>query len=374
GTLYISGATSTFTNGINALALNITGSTTSTFAGKISAAGGITAICSGACLDIAEEFIASETVEPGDLLELDTSTSSPAVVRKSTAKYSSQIIGVVSSEPGIILTGTETVIGITKVSAGERPPVALAGRVPLKVSTQNGPIAAGDELTASDIPGVAMKAKEPGRVIGTALESFGNGRSSGVSAEGGSASGGNGQVSGVIMVFVNPGWSFGELTADDIGNDDFPDFSLSGLLDKFTLAVKNSLRKLGLIVQNGIAKVKEVIAEKITSDEIQTKKLCIDDVCVTKDELRTLLERARVESAPTSAPSENISDNLPEISGNPTIPSEPDASSASGSPEVTNPETTPPAADSAPPDVAPDTSPSDNATQDEPPPGNPDQP
>ena len=47
--------------------------------------------------------------------------------------------------------------------------LALAGRVPVKVSTENGPIQTGDFLTPSSIPGVAMKATKAGQVIGQAL-------------------------------------------------------------------------------------------------------------------------------------------------------------------------------------------------------------
>jgi cytoskeletal protein CcmA (bactofilin family) len=50
--------------------------------------------------------------------------------------------------------------------------MALTGRVPVNVSLINGPIEAGDPLTSSSIPGMAMKATEPGNIIGTALESY----------------------------------------------------------------------------------------------------------------------------------------------------------------------------------------------------------
>jgi hypothetical protein len=42
----------------------------------------------------------------------------------------------------------------------------------VKLSTENGPIKAGDPLMLSSLPGVAMKAKGTGVVIGTALEDF----------------------------------------------------------------------------------------------------------------------------------------------------------------------------------------------------------
>jgi hypothetical protein len=50
--------------------------------------------------------------------------------------------------------------------------VALTGRVPVKVSDENGPIYAGDYLTTSSIPGVAMKATKAGQVIGQAMTWF----------------------------------------------------------------------------------------------------------------------------------------------------------------------------------------------------------
>jgi len=70
--------------------------------------------------------------------------------------------------------------------------------VPIFISTENGEIKMGDYLTSSSLKGVAMKATEPGRVIGMALESY------------------DGQGTGKIIVFVNPHWydpKSGELLA-----------------------------------------------------------------------------------------------------------------------------------------------------------------
>lgn len=55
-------------------------------------------------------------------------------------------------------------------------PVALAGRVPVKVDAGFGRIAAGDRLSPSPVPGVAMKSDGRGLVIGIALEPFTGGR------------------------------------------------------------------------------------------------------------------------------------------------------------------------------------------------------
>jgi hypothetical protein len=51
-------------------------------------------------------------------------------------------------------------------------PLVLAGRVPVKVSLENGPISIGDFLAPSSTPGVAMRMSEPGVGVGIALDHF----------------------------------------------------------------------------------------------------------------------------------------------------------------------------------------------------------
>jgi hypothetical protein len=63
------------------------------------------------------------------------------------------------------------VVGETDGS-GKGVIVGLAGRVPVKVSTKNGDIMPGDYITTSDIPGVGIKATEPGHTIGKALTTY----------------------------------------------------------------------------------------------------------------------------------------------------------------------------------------------------------
>ena len=69
--------------------------------------------------------------------------------------------------------------------------VALAGRVPVSVDATFGRISPGDCLTSSPMPGVAMRATQPGPIIGTALEGLEQGR-------------------GQILMFVHRGWYGGE--------------------------------------------------------------------------------------------------------------------------------------------------------------------
>ncbi len=60
---------------------------------------------------------------------------------------------------------------------GNNPlPIALSGRVPVKISDENGPITAGDYLVASTTkPGYAAKAVEYGRTVGVAMGSHASG-------------------------------------------------------------------------------------------------------------------------------------------------------------------------------------------------------
>ena len=101
-----------------------------------------------------------------------------------------------------------------------------------------------------------------------------------------SQEGAGGVAEGVIKVFVNPHWSPGSLTEENI-SDTLPDFSVQTILDKFTLAVKNSLRKLGLVIKDGVAKVKELVAGRVRTDE-----LCVGQTCIKENQLLQLLQGA----------------------------------------------------------------------------------
>jgi hypothetical protein len=61
-------------------------------------------------------------------------------------------------------------------SAIDEVPLAVVGIVPCKVTTENGPVKAGDLLVTSSLPGHAMKgtdkSKMLGAVVGEALQSI----------------------------------------------------------------------------------------------------------------------------------------------------------------------------------------------------------
>lgn len=110
--------------------------------------------------DFAEMFPSPDALMPGEIVVFGD--ASQQVKRSTGEAYSRTIAGIVSTRPGFL--------------AGENRegnyPVALAGRVPTLVSTENGAINIGDPLTTSTRPGYAMKATEAGPILGYAAESF----------------------------------------------------------------------------------------------------------------------------------------------------------------------------------------------------------
>jgi hypothetical protein len=229
--------------------------------------------------DIAEwfRFSGKQPIE-GELVRI---AETPITIEKSTKPYDDKLIGIVSTDPYLVM-GQRTEDSVR---------VALLGRVQVKVTTENGPIAVGDPLTSASLtPGVAMKATEPGRVIGIALESLSDVDFENCDIENSLKIENCELKIGRIMIFVNPHWSIGRFSEDGslVTTDQLSEQPT--ILDQFTLAIKKSLEKLGLLIKNGIAKVRELIAEKITA-----KQLCLegnDDetICVDKDQLKELLK------------------------------------------------------------------------------------
>jgi hypothetical protein len=120
--------------------------------------------------DVAEYIAAKrdhEILENGDLLSVDGSDLDNLAKKSSGIPYDPNILGVISTKPGFIAGG-----GGVENSHENDVLVALVGRVPVKVSTEGGEIRAGDRLTSSSLPGIAMKATTSGMTIGIALESF----------------------------------------------------------------------------------------------------------------------------------------------------------------------------------------------------------
>ena len=119
--------------------------------------------------DVAENYISANPLEPGDIVMPEGSGDNSAI-KKTDKEYQTQVIGIISTNPGFTLNSD------AKPNT-QHPyvyPMALQGRVPVKVTSINGDIKAGDPLTTSSIPGVAMLATKPGHIIAKALEDYSN--------------------------------------------------------------------------------------------------------------------------------------------------------------------------------------------------------
>ena len=146
-------------------------------------------------VDLAENFPVEEgsDIQPGEIVMIDskraplcahwensphgpptcteTKLGTVPFVTRSTHEVSlrKRVIGVVSTEPGYVLGG----YGQSGLIQYKKVPVALAGRIPLKISLENGPVEIGDRIVPSSTPGVGMKASD-GEVlpVAIALESY----------------------------------------------------------------------------------------------------------------------------------------------------------------------------------------------------------
>ncbi|RJQ29412.1 hypothetical protein C4571_01620, partial [Candidatus Parcubacteria bacterium] len=135
--------------------------------------------------------------EEGDLLAISTSTYSSttpsiAVFKKAEGPYDPNLAGAVTKHAAFI-AGMEDIEG--------KVVIALVGRIPVKVSGENGSIEPGDRIAASTLPGHGMKATGSGMVLGVALQAF---------------DGADASSTGSIVVFINPHWYTPQISITDL--------------------------------------------------------------------------------------------------------------------------------------------------------------
>jgi len=198
--------------------------------------------------DLAEEFKTKTKLEPGDLV---IASDEKETVELTTSSYDPKLIGVVATRPNILfrLDGWSSLGDKADRTSGTSAPISLVGRVPVKVSTENGPIEVGDYLTSSNKPGVAKKATKPGTIIGKALEDF------------------DGEQ-GKILVFINLGWYGGKLTEDgtiaseqdniDIEHPILPPSSDSNIVSE----IISVLEQIGITIKDGITNITKLAVEQ----------------------------------------------------------------------------------------------------------------
>ena len=370
---------------------------------------------------VAMSYVAdkNKVTEEGTIVSLDEGHEFR--VRASKGGYDKNIVGVVNSS-SIAAYGQEHVDTLR---------IATQGRVKVRMSLENGPIAIGDYITSSSKSGVGMKATKSGQVVGRALQSF-----TATSTE---------ETIVVALgitdhVETSNLFAFDEAKQNDITTlahgmdwvralrpvsfnfkaDGSPslgflpediktispslvslDASGNALSVRYELipvvlaqAIKDldarvtilenhilnssstvagtinatstvatvieAFKGLGTLIENGIASFKSIFADKVS-----TKELCLDDLCVTRDELQALLDNARVNAhagtttpvAPNNddeKPNTDTSTSTPEVAPSET----PDDTVSESEPESTPaPEETPESTPQPESNVAPESSP-----------------
>ncbi|MEO6508772.1 MAG: hypothetical protein ABIO02_02365, partial [Patescibacteria group bacterium] len=120
---------------------------------------------SAGAYDVAEDFPTRDfSFAAGEIATVDEAET--GFVKKSTSTYDKNAVGIYSTKPGFRLSQ------LTLDSNSKAVPIALAGRVPVKVSASSEAIHPGDYLTTSNDQGRAMKATKAGQMIGKALEAW----------------------------------------------------------------------------------------------------------------------------------------------------------------------------------------------------------
>lgn len=188
--------------------------------------------------DLAEDYYSHDVLNAGEIVSLDP--SEPLHMHRATLNGGARIIGIVSTEPAMVLSDFTM-----PASNDKNYPIALAGRVPVKVNNEGGAIAIGDPITLSSVSGVGKRASgDEEKNIGYALDAFSG-------------------VSGTIRVFVNLN-----------GENNSIDNDSSGLfIGQVIGVVKNWLESIKIYVEDGLVRIKDLAAEKITALGVNTINL-----------------------------------------------------------------------------------------------------
>ena len=281
--------------------------------------------CSGAPSDIAEWYDTTSEVELGDIVVPSSNmmeyvaarlenfydkegklitenavvpgaTTSISVLTRSSSSFQPNLLGIVATAP------YQTFGEDVQKTASHPQRIALVGRVPVKVSTESGPIKIGDRITSSSLAGVGMKATKDGVTVGIALESFDG--SSGTQC---SSSTSSETKCGKILVFVNLGYSKlddpllksnfnSDGSSTSIGTNAFSvdqqsgkvNVSFFGDLNLNGNSIINVSRILGMDGKWKIDENGNIVVNKINANEVVTGKLCVEDICVTKDKFKSV--------------------------------------------------------------------------------------
>lgn len=218
---------------------------------------GIVGCGAGLWADYMEMYAFDRSLQYGTIVTTGgnyTTTKAGDTITKlipSTQPYQSNVIGIVSDASHI---NSFNAIGFNIQDSDNPQPLAINGRVLVNVTSANGAIKAGDPITASNIPGVGMKATKAGQIIGKALADYNNPDPNAV---------------GKIIVFVNLSWYDPDVYLTSTG-----DLNISQNTTG-TYQVTNN----GTVVDK-IGAFAHMVVANIKSGYIETQKLIVDGIDV----------------------------------------------------------------------------------------------
>lgn len=255
--------------------------------------------------DLAEFYPSRGHLETGYVVTNKVDTT----VESAKTNYDPAIIGVVSTNPNIVFglseDGSFSGMGARGISTVEtnRAAIALAGRVPLRVSTANGPIQIGDALTSSTVTGHAMKATQAGPTIGKALTGFDPSKNIGEikPCPAGTPAG---VQCGEITVFVNTSWYDPDVFLNSAGQ-----LTINGQNGDYQATNSGSrVRRIGAFAELVAAKIRAGILttqELVVTRSASIANLSVDSLSIGGQTLRdyiasTVLQMSDDETATSS--------------------------------------------------------------------------
>ncbi|MEK7227497.1 MAG: hypothetical protein AAB641_01220 [Patescibacteria group bacterium] len=239
--------------------------------------------------DLAEYYPThDQTIVAGEVVSVKLVNRSYGLVK---AREPDAPLGIISTNPALILGGGEG------EKYNERL-VALSGRVPVKVSNENGAIEVGDRLAIStSTPGYVIKATKAGDIVAIALEPFSSESIATTSPEIIATTSKpliQTEVAyGTILAFVSRGYWAPELTST---LENLFNFNVATTTRATTTINLTSLSFTERFFENLLTLLTEWFRntangiEEVISDTFRAKEsLCINDTCVTEDQLKALL-------------------------------------------------------------------------------------
>ncbi len=247
--------------------------------------------------DLAENMPYTGNLEVGDVVVAHPTKKETVV--GSSSSYQETVMGIVSTKPGITLGTNWSDDDIEKYGDLPMKPIALAGRVPVKVTLEGGSIKTNDKITSSSTRKFGMKSTKAGHVIAVAMEDFAPDQTScsavdsvadivwpededGHNSDKPCFYTPDGKFFGKIMVLVNASWYDPQVYLSSTG-----DVTIAGQTEDYTVAQADgdTIERITLLAEAVIGKLRAGLVT--TQDLVVTNSATIADLSITSLQVGT---------------------------------------------------------------------------------------